>query len=174
MDAQPAGCLSLQAGRTEPRGPRRGERRIAGHARRLVGRRSRLSPLRLPRQSSPPLPAQQRRFSGGVAVCPCSFTLTADISGLRDSEHSAFGRGAGDTSPAYSTPQKSDSSCAIIRWLIAKTVCPVPLLMSTTAPPPPKKPRRTKNAKLKGAAAIAQGKKAKAAGMRGARRHRCR
>ena len=39
--------------------------------------------------------------------------------------------------------------------------------MSTTAPPPPKKPRRTKNAKLKGAGAIAQGKKAKAAGKRG-------
>ena len=30
-------CLSLRAGRPEPRRPRRGERRIAGRARRLVG-----------------------------------------------------------------------------------------------------------------------------------------
>jgi hypothetical protein len=39
--------------------------------------------------------------------------------------------------------------------------------MSTTAPPPPKKPPRAKKAKLKGAGAIAQGTKAKAAGKRG-------
>ena len=32
----------------------------------------RLCPLRLPRQVSPPRPGRLHRFSGGVAVCPCS------------------------------------------------------------------------------------------------------
>ncbi|MBA2591665.1 MAG: SUMF1/EgtB/PvdO family nonheme iron enzyme [Gammaproteobacteria bacterium] len=50
-----------------------------------MGQLSRLRPLRLPLQASPRRPVRRHRFSGGVAVCPCSPTLTSESSVLRHS-----------------------------------------------------------------------------------------